>query len=75
LEIKEEGVKKVAPCHCSGDLARKIGLLQLSYPNKYIIFFPKAEKNWIKFVAIIYTCVDYKIQTKINYPISIVKNI
>ncbi len=32
--LKKEGVKKVAPCHCSGDLARKI--FKKEYGNDFI---------------------------------------
>ncbi len=34
-EIKDEGVKKVAPCHCSGDLARK--LFEQVYGEDFIL--------------------------------------
>jgi len=34
-EIKDEGVKKVAPCHCSGDLARK--LFEQVYGKNFIL--------------------------------------
>jgi len=34
-EIKEEKVKKVAPCHCSGDLARK--LFEEAYKDNFIL--------------------------------------
>jgi len=33
--VKEQGVKKVAPCHCSGDLARK--LFEKTYGKNFIL--------------------------------------
>ncbi len=33
--VKKEGVKKVAPCHCSGDLARK--LFEDAYKDNFIL--------------------------------------
>ena len=33
--VKEEGVKKVAPCHCSGDLARR--QFQEAYGKNFIL--------------------------------------
>ncbi|GAG46948.1 unnamed protein product, partial [marine sediment metagenome] len=34
-DLKKEGVKKVAPCHCSGNLARRI--FKKEYGNDYIL--------------------------------------